>query len=318
MLPKCFHNGPNKTLPSLRVLGMAGSSPDGTAMDELEGWSKIIPFRNLQVLQLDGFQNERLLVNAPLYRFSSLKTLTLDLSIGRRNIEDRQGTALPVVFSTVYHLSKASICQVHTYCEQSFKAIVQHHGSQLKRFGLIPQLSQDIWRWKITPEILKVVSSSCLNLSSLAVRIERTEGDANEVNIYKALGFLRLRHLKIELDCAFKSRKKNPYGTESIRDFLINLAVGEALARSILAITTQNSDCSTLQSLTLISRASGRLPWDLREFSRLMPKTWKLERLSGRFILTRASYEEAYDMPGNLDSLESAFRELWPLKKGED
>ncbi len=93
MLPKCFHNGPNKTLPSLRVLGMAGSSPDGTAMDELEGWSKIIPFRNLQVLQLDGFQNERLLVNAPLYRFSSLKTLTLDLSIDRRNIEDRQGTA---------------------------------------------------------------------------------------------------------------------------------------------------------------------------------------------------------------------------------
>lgn len=320
-LPKCFHNQPSRTLSSLRVLGMAGSSPDGTAMDELEGWSKIIPFHNLQSLQLHTFQNERLLVNAPLYRFSSLKTLALDLGINKMNIEDRQGTVYRVDSAAsgfLYSLPPLeSLYLSSTYSEKSFNAAIQRHGPRLKRFGLVPQLSQDSWRWRITPEMLQEVSSACPNLSSLTVRIERTQGDSNEINIYKALRLVRLKHLTIELDCAFKSRE-NPYGTESIRDFLINRAVDEALVRAILAKITEDVGCSTLQSLTVIPRTSGRLPWDLRAFSRLMPKTWKLERPSDRFILTRASYEENYDMPRNLDSLESQFRELWPLKKGDN
>ncbi|RDW69118.1 uncharacterized protein DSM5745_08878 [Aspergillus mulundensis] len=321
-----FGDSPDKAASPLRMLGLHQSSFDDMTPDELDYWSNYVSFENLRVLQLHTFGNEFLLINAPGYKFPSLKTLSLDLRICRDNIEDRQDIVLMTDgFASDFVSSLPpleSFCLSGTYVEETLLAAMLNHGSSLQRLGLVPLDSQDKFRWKITPEIFQLVDRAFPNLCSLTVRIQRSQGDKNEVNIYKALS--RIERLTIELDSALRS-SRNPYGTENVLDFMVNLAVDETLVRSILAILTQESPSSSsrLQFLKVIPLISGEVADAWRYVALRLHKIWELRRFiySDGFYLTRASRQSNGDqymyLEFDLEELKGLFRELWPAS-GED
>ncbi|KAL2818736.1 hypothetical protein BDW59DRAFT_165397 [Aspergillus cavernicola] len=320
--PNIFPNNTQR-LSSVRLLSQHNSSLKGATSDELEVWSKHVPFHMLHVLQLHGFGDARVLENAPRYHFSSLKALALDFDITRVHIEDPEGTAHQMDCAASVFVSSLppleSLFLSSTYADKTLKAAIRQHGPTLQRLSLGPRYSQDPWRWVLTSESLQETGRTCPKLSTLQVRVQRTQGNLDEVSIYKALaGFPHPKHPTIELDCALRAHD-NPYGSKTDRDFLINIAADEALGRSILDIILNGSPWSPLQSFKVIPRVAGRLHISFRDLVGVMHKTWELWRpvYSEDFIVTRASQMEYVDWVDIPEDLESEFRDLWPAKSDD-
>ncbi|KAL4899994.1 hypothetical protein BDW74DRAFT_183133 [Aspergillus multicolor] len=132
-----FEGSPGKAASGLRVLGLHESSFDDMTPDELDYWSNHASFENLRVLQLHTFGNEFLLDNAYNYKFPSLKTLSLDLSISKDNIKNRQDTAFlmdRVASDFVSSLALLkSFCLSGTYVEKKpFKPLFKITGHPCK------------------------------------------------------------------------------------------------------------------------------------------------------------------------------------------
>ena len=87
----------------------------------------------------------------------------------------------------------------------TFRAIVQHHASKLKRLWMG---NVETWlREEVTSCFTGVLQEyPLLQLEDLTVAIRRSKGDENEVAIYKTLGSLpRIQTLDLTLDCADES-----------------------------------------------------------------------------------------------------------------
>ncbi|KAL3496573.1 hypothetical protein BJX62DRAFT_232242 [Aspergillus germanicus] len=313
-----------KALSKVRLLGLSNSSLEGSETNELEIWSRYIPFQNLRVLQLHGFGDPHVLENAHLFEFPSLEALSLDFNINRVDIEDREGTVRRMDNAAraflLSSLPLRSLALSSTFAERALESAISHHGHALERLNLCPQYSADSWRWVITPELLHEISRAYPNLHTLYLQIQRTQRDIIETNIYKALALLPLlKQLIIELDCARRSHD-NPFGSQSLRDFLINIAIDEALIRSIVSIILKKSPSIPLQSLKVIPRVSGRCDISLRQLTSAMHKMWELKRFSynGNFTVTKESlFDECFGVPPPERFIEPVFHELWPAR-GKD
>jgi hypothetical protein len=83
-----------------------------------------------------------------------------------------------------------------------FDAIISHHGHALQ------ELQMNITAHHIQNIVLRqqdilAISEKCQKLESLAISIPRSTGDADEVAIYRSLGFIKqLKHLTLKLDAS--------------------------------------------------------------------------------------------------------------------
>lgn len=194
--------------------------------------------------------------------FTSLVTLTLTCSTDASS-RSKQSWTYTAFF--LRHLPRLATLQLREWDRR--QSIAPCLGSNLRTLELSTRRRSSIWE-PLKDEILRHISKCSPHLESLAVEVRRSRGDAAEVARYRALGRLPwLRHLDLTLDAAppgffyswdangvmthydtgietwFDEQDKHyldgnlhPLREGHARDFLINSAIDETLARSIFEV----------------------------------------------------------------------------------
>jgi hypothetical protein len=306
-------------------------------------WERHIDFSALQTLHLWRLELDTL-ARASQCQFSALKTLVLDLLSMEGDINapsqqmDGPGSAFLLNIAPLQSLHLSGL-----FAERSFQALLDHHGSSLRKLALFPFITlRPPEPFRITPEQIDMIRKHCTKLSDLRLRVPRSKGNCDELKIYRALGAItQLRDLSLEFDCSQRrpgwglqersSANEMPPDHDLNRDMLINIAVDESLAGAIFhAILSGGS--SRIQRLELAVLKPYH-PY-LRRVMELMIRKWRCVRVQGSgataagdTILIRErgvqlrKQMERYDDEGTLDgagvklrAFEGLFRSLWPSR----
>ncbi|EFR00625.1 hypothetical protein MGYG_03631 [Nannizzia gypsea CBS 118893] len=242
-----FPNSPQKTQTQpLRPGYLDALSVRPWPPANLEEWSKYVEFSSLRTLKWN--------CHAPstnMYRwmstcdFSSLKTLVLNVESYGSECKQMDEVA-GVVLRNLPPLNSLRLTGL--FGQQAFQAIVQCHNT-LRRLSLFAEQLPDADRLRITAENARELAENCAQLEELSLQVPRSQGNKEEVLIYRSLGsILSLRYLTIYLDCS----EVATYGLSDsdveeyyndvqypklhkllIREAMINAAVDEQLARAI-------------------------------------------------------------------------------------
>ncbi|KAL4749970.1 hypothetical protein BDW72DRAFT_213740 [Aspergillus terricola var. indicus] len=218
-------------------------------------WKETVDFSHLRSLQLWRVHLDTL-ETATTCDFPSLRTLVLGLFPRRRNpsqahLSDEAAGAFVASLRPL-----ESIHLTGPFFQESFKAVLSHHGSSLRKLSLYPTETSRILpidQFLITPNEIGQIQQHCPNIYDLRLQIERTLGDQREQDIYRALGKLRrLRHLSLQLDVwnavelktMDKAALTQPCYAEHI---FINIALDAELAREIFNLIASNSPIEILE-----------------------------------------------------------------------
>ncbi|KAL4963344.1 uncharacterized protein BDV14DRAFT_210016 [Aspergillus stella-maris] len=186
--------------------------------ETIEIWNAGVQFSNLKKLELHVERRTGLLAKAAEYSFPSLKSLVLRLC-------ERPPRGTPF-------LERLLICGY--VAVRSTQTAISCHGQILHKLGLLYRYNGHPWCSRITPELLDDIHAHCPKLRSLALRISRTQGDAVEVGLYKALSRITyLRDVVLHLDCQVPRRQNGQTDLTDRKKILINLAIDKTLIRSI-------------------------------------------------------------------------------------
>lgn len=182
--------------------------------------------------------------------------------------------------------------------EQSFNAIVSHHGHTLKRLCFMPAVywrqPENVTSFTITARHVQSLAQSGANLEDVELASPRTKGDAQEMAIYRSLSQLpRLKRLSLLLEYVPLAKRKTDFfhyfslpatRTEferHVRDCLVNAAVDSDLAFAIFrAVSAQ----ARLQKFKVGLHRSCHLPAYinvdevLRNLIELVRRSWSITR----------------------------------------
>ncbi|RYO90618.1 hypothetical protein DL762_002583 [Monosporascus cannonballus] len=223
----------------------------------------------------------------------------------------------------------------------TYQAILDRHGQSLRDIRLIS------CRIYLFSDRIEEMRDRCPNLRSAELLIPRTQGDQNEVKIYRALGrFPRLQHLNLLLDATFYG---HPVGTDDGSDAfeaklaqqqLMNAAVDKTLALAIVRTIRQSSRLHNatrtcpLRSLKLtktgFSESSYELSFDL-ELQLLrswVGQNWVCETVPRDDGADEEVHIREIQVPGRVDredvelameneKCDKVWRELWPNRTGD-
>lgn len=298
----------------LRSLTLHGPTPEST-----ETWNKYTLFSNLTTFQLHGDYKYDLLSKLSTYDFHSLKSLVLRFT---NNIAPRcrSGFVAHLDTNPDSFLTKLppleSLLISAPWAEHPLSIPFEHHGTKLRKLGLL--LSLPPRRPGRKPHIalnqINQIKAHCHYLRHLIIRIPRAQGDAHEVEIYRALDIASLSSLTIELDCTALN--------DDIKPTLVNLAIDEKLVRSIFSTITNSSSPSSLLQTLRVEVFMNTPYCKLEIFHALMRETiWEAFRApDGIFVheslrdkrdTWRKRIAAADDWIGDVP-VEKEFRELWP------
>ncbi|RMJ28844.1 hypothetical protein PHISP_00295 [Aspergillus sp. HF37] len=142
--------------------------------------------------------------------------------------------------------------------------ILIRHGRSLRglmiepvsRNGLIGHTATDT-RGYIYPRFghadVERLAESCPHLEELRIPVQRSKGDHQECQLYRALGkFSMLRSLILDLGCnppQAPDINENVYDIYTLKDALINAAVDESLAMAIWDIVVSSQKTCALRNL---------------------------------------------------------------------
>ncbi|KAL3472824.1 hypothetical protein BJX99DRAFT_272649 [Aspergillus californicus] len=235
---------PPKSPSRLHSLSLHDPAP-GT----LELWNQRVSFSDLRSFHLCLNQNDSTLAKAAGFQFCSLDSLTLRLlamvTIGSNPIASRMDSDASLFLSGLLPLRRLLITGLRA--PKATKAALKHHGSTLHSLGLL--FYQRNRTSRVTLRLVNSIRVYCSKLRGLTIVVPRTQGDAWEVSIYRALGGLAsLNRLTLELQCTVAADN---------RAALINIAVDEKLVRSIFTIIAgQATLLETLKVEVILSSVS--------------------------------------------------------------
>ncbi|KAJ0417364.1 hypothetical protein BJY00DRAFT_325676 [Aspergillus carlsbadensis] len=216
------------------------------SVEDVAGLARHVRFDALTSLAVSSRACSDTLALFARYRFSALTCLALRLdpsapSEDAKETLDRDSTRLLASLPPLRSL----LITGHSIKSPVSDAL-QYHGASLRKLGILYTGSQ-----QLAAETIAEIGTKCPRLRELTLRIPRTIGNTDEVAYYRALGKIpHLNSLTLELDCAARINGERP----TDRQALINVAVDEALVRSILALVAP-SPFSLLERLDLsISR----------------------------------------------------------------
>ncbi|KAK4071667.1 uncharacterized protein Triagg1_5905 [Trichoderma aggressivum f. europaeum] len=130
----------------------------------------------------------------------------------------------------------------------AWQAVIDQHGNSLRELLFVPasEYYDDIEALVLSCDRIRQLPGICVNLEKLELRVPRTRGDEDEVDIYRHLGRLpRLKRISLVLDCSVIDPPEVMHGEPSIemggwvlpvnafRAALINNAMDSTLAQSI-------------------------------------------------------------------------------------
>ncbi|RAK99305.1 uncharacterized protein BO80DRAFT_127739 [Aspergillus ibericus CBS 121593] len=142
---------------------------------------------------------------------------------------------------------------------------------------------------------IRSVATSCPQLAELRLPLQRTQGNAHECNIYRALGQLsRLHTVILDIDCDLRPRTTGElprlgYLAETlpsptcIRETLINAAIDETLVRSIFNLIFSHQETRRLKHLHVDLVGSDMFKRELEHVIR---------QIGGSFLATRSGVNE--------------------------
>jgi hypothetical protein len=239
----------------------------------LEEWAPYIDFSTVQILDLgSSIQGEALAAWSDHLHFPALRTLRLFLGTKEGGAEQA-----PEFYpqATRFLQSLPSLSEIYLiawHSQLSIGALAKHHGPRLRKLSVagLP------WQCFSEHDILQL-GRYCPLLEKMSIPIRRTQGDAREVALYKALGTIRnLKFLDLALDVSDPTLYQeasidpdwddfdNQYTKEDlgginqsrnghIRNLLVNTLIDEPLASSIFEVisTAKSHDAPALERLTL-------------------------------------------------------------------
>jgi hypothetical protein len=253
-------------------------------------------------------------------------------------------------------LSELEIETTLTADPNTWNAILAHHHSKLAGLSIIQNAGLQN-RPLVATDIVQLTRlQSCFGqLADLRITIPRSRGDRNEALIYHMLGGLpKLQTLHLSLDASptdypFDEWEAQQFGATSqgqlrngvVRDVLINMALDEALARSIFHTisSAKGSSSHPLERLRLHSgwaARHGHHHWDtdLLAVTRCVGQSWEVKRrerddqrqiLSAHRVTRHGQDYEAWiggtmepreervvEVPALSEHVEEIFSRVWP------
>ncbi|RHZ46632.1 uncharacterized protein CDV56_104846 [Aspergillus thermomutatus] len=271
----------------------------------LEELAAYIDFSVLQTLDLTSpIQGEALEAWADHLHFLALQTLRLLLGtqMGRTGQAPDFYLKATRFLQSLPALSDVYLDEWHS--QLPIGTLTQSHGPRLRKLSVagLP------WQCFTENDILQL-GRHCPLLEKMSIPIRRTQGDAREVALYKALGTVRnLKFLDLVLDVSDPTLDQehasidpdwddfdnqpanvnlggiNPSRNGHIRRLLINTLIDKQLACSILEVISaaKPQDAPLLERLSLSIQGQTRPAYFARcEFShlvRLLSTEWTIER----------------------------------------
>ncbi|EEP78167.1 predicted protein [Uncinocarpus reesii 1704] len=219
---------------------------------DLEDWARYTALSSLHVLKTNcEIRSLDMLRWASGCKFTSLKVLELNLtSIHEVQNEFMDATASIFLESL---LPLESLGLTGFFGHETFQVILNHHSS-LYKIRLLPHRDTAFEPFVLTAGRIGELMKRCPLLKEATLLVPRTQGDTEEVNIYRMLGSIaRLTNITLHLDSSDYSdpRLHNRFSVpleydpdlqamvhpeeikSQARRALINAAVDEPLARSI-------------------------------------------------------------------------------------
>lgn len=257
------HSDPQGRLGQLSKLALGGDvfhSPE-----ILTRWGGRTLISNLQELQLESQMAPELLkelvrLESNQHSLASLRRLSLLLK-SRTPEQDEQLDEL--AGHVLYALHPLQVIEL-TGCvaEKTFSAILSSHGSALRKLKFVASRNSRTQpkMFLLGTHQIQDLSTSCPGITELTTKVQRTRGDVQEVQLYRALGALpRLEKVALVLDCCdFEDDMEPPTNVmgspsrvtqEQVRELLINAAVDAGLSISIFQAISANNN--SLQQLVL-------------------------------------------------------------------
>ncbi|KAL4913975.1 hypothetical protein BDW62DRAFT_220323 [Aspergillus aurantiobrunneus] len=229
-------------------------------MQYFRPWGECLDFSVLRILHLWEVTGETLIsLNTP--SFNCLKVLAIDLEYP----EDRRAEE--------YSAGKASRLDE---AASSFLSESLHYLSLISPGTSLTAL--------ITVGQIKQIQEACPKIRDLRLPILRTQGNADEVAIYKALGrFTQLTDLLFQLH--LEAHKPNPEPFDHTPsppsipspETLVNVAVDGSLARGIFN-TVVTTGARSLQRLKL-KRSKTSIPYAVDTIASIMMRQWECTKL---------------------------------------
>lgn len=165
-----------------------------STIQRLGEWSRATDFSFLEFLAIDRFKQTAIEFTARNYRFSSLKGLRLSFW-GMQEIPFGYVSAVGEFLQSLPSLEE--LCLLW-HSRIPVKSIVEHHGSHLRRLHLTWPVHSSK-RCLSESDIIQI-ATDCVSLEELKCKIHRTQGDASEVRLYRALGSIpRLKSVCLNL-----------------------------------------------------------------------------------------------------------------------
>lgn len=255
---------PTRSKGHLQKLALDGGGSTNSA--QLITWSDHTDFSQLHSLEI---RNEvRLEALRTLTRiaanggFESLRMLALFVSPLESHEQPHMDEAASLLLQKIDPLESLELSGF--IADRTFTVALHHHGATLRKLQFFParEHRMQVEPYVISHHCIQELQKRCPNLRETELLIARTQGDEQEVKIYRALGKLpRLERASVVLDCwqpqgvslDDASRHTEPQVSRRLREDLINSAIDSSLALAIFHAISS----STLQRLTLRVSAGG-------------------------------------------------------------
>lgn len=268
--------------------------------------------------------------------FESLRTLALSVSPFEMREQHHMDEAASSLLQTLHPLEDLDLTGF--VADRTFNTVLHRDGETLRKLRFIParERQMQVEPYIISHHCIQSLPNQCPNLREVELLITRTNGDEQEVSIYRTLGTLpQLKHASLILDCSYppdlldkgRPRLDDEQKASRMRDTLINSATDSSLA---LGIFRAMSHANTLPCLKLRIWGGWSVDHDCvnRDFSQILlwiAGSWACKRDSSGEIIVREigkrEREDVENMGWSQTDLKKDFRgkldrriwrELWP------
>ncbi|KAH9909902.1 hypothetical protein F4778DRAFT_713319 [Xylariomycetidae sp. FL2044] len=204
---------------------------------------------------------------------------------------------------------------------KTFTAILCRHGNSIRKLELLPK---DTKRFVISHDRVDAITKQCPNLLKLKLVVPRTEGNEQEVALYRSLGQLQaLRRVTLHLDYSHtESPGAKPangdFGqtriNKRLRSMLINTAIDSTLATAILRLLRSNNP--NLEYLKLATGGSGYWKeYNMERIEERMTRSWICRLDRGRVTVKKIKKHQRYaaeSSPIISKENKSTWESIWP------
>ncbi|PTB38226.1 hypothetical protein M441DRAFT_60489 [Trichoderma asperellum CBS 433.97] len=323
---------------------------DGASKLRIHQWSGYTDFSKLTTLQLGSTSIDAVQVLASIGESGGLSSLS-SLALMPEVVNEEQEMAADESVCRLLRALKPlrSLELENEIGNDAWRAVVDQHGNSLRELRFVPvrrsEYDDEGEVFMLSCDKIRLLSGTCSQLEKLELRVPRTRGDEDEVEIYRNLGRLpRLKHISLILECAVFDPPEARDGESFIeisgwelpvsvyRTALINTAMDSVLAQSLfetIATTRSYAGGCSLVTLKLKIRGAGVFGRIWVDNEAKIPLQWvgqswfvrRDSRDGGLIVQKIKSFVDDLDVLKDdfpeRDDLRAVWMDIWPGSPGD-